>query len=161
MLGRMFGVSLLLCFCFAQLGFSQSQNGSISGQVTDNSGALVPQATVTLVSAERNISSVVKSDADGRYSFPNLQPGSYNLTVDAAGFKSYIQRGIQLLASQAVRIDASLQVGDAATKVEVTADVAQLNLDNGGKQEGIAPSVINQLPLLVAAGTPRNAVQFV
>ena len=61
----------------------------------------------------------------------------------------------------AARIDASLDVGDASTKIEVTADAAQLNYDNGVKQEGVPPQVVNQLPLLVAAGTPRNAVQFI
>jgi hypothetical protein len=103
----------------------------------------------------------VQSDDAGRYSFPNLNPGTYDLGVNANGFRAYVQRGIQLLANQSARIDANLQVGDAATKVEVTAEVAQLNVDNGAKQEGVAPTVINQLPLLVAAGTPRNAVQFI
>ncbi|HVT93053.1 MAG TPA: TonB-dependent receptor [Bryobacteraceae bacterium] len=157
----MYRVLLVLCFAVAQLVFGQSQNGSISGVVTDNSGAVVPQAKVTLVSTERNVTSVVETDSQGRYSFPSLLPATYDLSVDAAGFKGYVQRGILLLANQTSRIDATLQVGDASTKVEVTADVAQLNLDNGTKQEGVAPAVIKQLPLLVAAGTPPNAVQFV
>jgi hypothetical protein len=141
--------------------FAQSQNASLAGQVTDQSGALVPKATVTVTSTERNLSSSVQSDEGGRFSFPNLNPGTYDLTVAASGFKSYAQRGIQLLANQSARIDANLQLGDAATKIEVTADAAQLNVDNGAKQEGVAPTIINQLPLLVSAGTPRNAVQFI
>src|SRR6202035_5538501 len=68
--------------------------------------------------------------------------------------------GIEVLANQPYHVDAGLQVGDASTKVEVTAEAATLNVDNGAKQEGVAPQVINELPLLVAAGTPRNAVQF-
>jgi hypothetical protein len=141
----MYRVLLVLCFAVAQLVFGQSQNGSISGVVTDNSGAVVPQAKVTLVSTERNVTSVVETDSQGRYSFPSLLPATYDLSVDAAGFKGYVQRGILLLANQTSRIDATLQVGDASTKVEVTADVAQLNLDNGTKQEGVAPAVIKQL----------------
>ena len=128
--------------------------------MSDASGAFVPQASVTISSTERQFTLTVKTDNDGRYSFPNLAPGTYDLNIEQAGFKGYGQRGIELVANQAARIDASLQVGDAATKVEVTADVAQLNFDNGSKQEGVPPSIINQLPLLVAAGTPRNAVQF-
>src|SRR5579872_2969558 len=146
---------------FGTAAFAQSQNASLGGQVSDPSGAFVPGASVTVTSTERSISSTVQTDSGGRFSFPNLNPGTYDLSVEAKGFKGYVQRKIELTANQAAHIDARLDVGDAATKVEVVADVAQLNLDNGGKQEGIAPSVINQLPLLVAAGTPRNAVQFV
>jgi hypothetical protein len=146
---------------FAAAAFGQSQNASLGGQVSDATGAFVPQATVTITSTERQLSSTVQSDSDGRFSFPSLLPGTYDLSVEAKGFKGYVQHNIQLLANQSARIDASLQVGDAATKIEVTADVAQLNFDNGAKQEGIAPDVINQLPLLVSAGTPRNAVQFI
>jgi hypothetical protein len=145
----------------AASAFGQSQNASLNGQVQDPSGAFVPNASVTVTSTERGFSSVIKTDSDGRYSFPNLNPGAYDLSVEAAGFKGYVQRKIELTANQTARIDVHIEVGDAATKVEVVADVAQLNTDNGEKQEGVAPAIINELPLLVAAGTPRNAVQFI
>jgi len=77
------------------------------------------------------------------------------------GFKTFIATKIQLLATETRRLDPQLQVGDAATKIEVVADVAQLQVDNGAKQEAVAPTVINQLPLLVSAGTPAHAVQFI
>ncbi len=141
--------------------FAQSQNASLDGQVTDKSGAVVPQADVTVSAAERSQSSTVKTDNDGRFSFPSLAPGSYDLNIAAKGFRTYVQRSIQLLANQSARIDAGLDIGDASTKVEVTADAAQLNYDNGSQQEGVPPQIVNQLPLLVAAGTPRNAVQFI
>jgi hypothetical protein len=150
--------ALLLCSAVA---FCQSQNASISGRVTDASGASVPQATVVLSQTERSLKSTVQTDGEGRYEFGSVAPGSYDLSISAPGFREYVQRGIQLLANQPYRADAGLQVGDAATKVEVTAEAAQINVDNGVKQESIAPQVINELPLLVAAGTPRNAVQFI
>jgi len=146
---------------FAASAFGQSQNAVLGGQVTDPSGSFVPNASVTIKASDRAFTSTVKTDTDGRYLFPNLDPGNYDLTVEAAGFKSYVSTKIQLLATESRRIDAQLQVGDAATKIEVVADVAQLNVDNGAKAEAVAPTVINQLPLLVSAGTPRNAVQFI
>src|SRR5579864_4365316 len=146
---------------FAASAFGQSQNASLGGQVQDASGAFVPNATVTVTSTERGFSSVIKTDSDGRYSFPNLNPGTYDLSVEAAGFKGYVQHKIELSANQTARIDVRIEVGDAATKVEVRADAAQLNYDNGAQQEGVPPQIVNQLPLLVAAGTPRNAVQFI
>ena len=159
MLRKLFCLTGLLLM-LSGLIFAQSQNATLNGTVTDASGGVVPKATVTVTSTVRQLPFTVQTDEGGRYSFPNLETGTYDMTVSAAGFRSYVQHGIELLANQTVRIDAPLQVGDASTKVEVTADVAQLNYDNGAKQEGVAPSVVNQLPLLVAAGTPRNAVQF-
>jgi hypothetical protein len=149
--------ALLLC---ATAAWGQSQNGNLTGQVTDKSGAVIPNATVTLTSTERHISSTIQTDNEGRYSFPNLTPGPYDLNIVANGFKGYVQHGIEIAVNQAARAEAQLEIGDASTKVEVTADVAQLNFDNGAKQEGVAPQIINDLPLLVSAGTPRNALQF-
>ncbi|MFZ0594089.1 MAG: carboxypeptidase-like regulatory domain-containing protein, partial [Bryobacteraceae bacterium] len=156
----------LLCMSAAQLLlaaaiFGQSQNASLDGQVTDKSGASIPQATVTISAAATQLSSTVQTDSSGRFAFPNLAPGSYDLTITANGFRTYVQHDIQLLANQAARIDAGLEVGDAATKIEVKADAALLNYDNGAQQEGVPPQVVNQLPLLVSSGTPRNAVQFI
>src|SRR5580698_2352028 len=133
---RMLVAALVLCTATA---WGQSQNGSLSGQVTDKTGAAIPQATVTLNSTERHIPQTTSTDSEGRYSFPNNPPGTYELTIDAKGFKTYVKTGIELSVSQTARADAQLEVGDAATKVEVTAEVAQLNLDNGAKQEGVAP----------------------
>lgn len=107
--------------------------------MTDKSGAVVPQAAVTISAAERSQRASVQTDNDGRYSFPNLAPGTYELSVAAKGFRSYVQHSIQLLANQSARIDAGLEIGDAATKIEVTADAAQLNYDNGSQQEGVPP----------------------
>src|ERR1700683_396150 len=112
---------LVLCTATA---WGQSQNGSLSGQVTDKTGAAIPQATVTLRAIDRNIPQTSATDSEGRYSFPNNPPGTYELTIDAKGFKTYVKTGIEIAVSQTVRADAQLDVGDASTKVEVTADVA-------------------------------------
>jgi hypothetical protein len=148
---------LLLCFttCWAQ-----SQNSSISGQVTDPSGAVIVGAVVTVTSAERQSTGKVTTAADGRYSFPNLEPGAYELQVEAAGFRTFVQRGITLVANQTVRIDPGLQVGEARQTVEVEANASPLNFDNAVLQEGVSPETINQLPLLVA-GQPRNSAEFI
>jgi len=150
-------ISLLL---FAAAAFAQSQNATLSGTVTDQSGSVVPNATVTCTGSDRQFTSTVKTDSDGRYIFANLQPGTYDLSVEAAGFKTYLSTKILLVIAESRRIDPVLQVGDAAVKVEVSAEVSTINVDNGQKQEGVAPDVVQQLPLLVSAGTPRNAMQF-
>jgi hypothetical protein len=141
--------------------FAQSQNATIDGQVTDKSGAVVPQATVKLTETTRNLTLTTQSDNDGHYSFPNLVPGFYNLSIEASGFKTFSQQNIQVLINQSRRTDATLEVGDASTKVEVNADTAQLNYDTGAQSDSVPPQIVNRLPLLVASGTPRNAAQFV
>src|ERR1700683_1652142 len=90
---------------FAAGAFGQSQNASLGGQVTDPSASFVPNASVTVTSSERQFTSTVKTDSDGRYSFANLAPGSYDLSVEAAGFKGYVQRSILLLATESHHID--------------------------------------------------------
>src|SRR6476469_8779685 len=152
-------IGLLLCLPLA-FAWAQSQTGSVSGLVTDESGAMVPNAIVTVTSSARQINNKVTTANDGRYSFPNLEPGSYDLEITAPGFKGYAQRGISLLANQTVRVDATLSVGEAKQTVEVKAETQQLNFDNAVHQEGIAPETINQLPLVVAGG-PRNSASFI
>src|SRR5215831_11432682 len=141
MLSRMCWKSLITLALASPLMFAQSQNASVNGQVTDKTGAVIPQASVTISAAERQLNSTITTDTEGRYSFPNLAPGSYTLNIEAKGFRTYVQRDLQLLANQSARVDASLDVGDASTKVEVTADAALLNYDNGSQQEGVPPQV--------------------
>lgn len=150
--------SLLL---FSATAFSQSQNAVLNGQVMDASGASLSQASVTVTSDQQQLKTTVQTDEQGRFSFPSLVPGNYDLTVEAKGFNTYVQRGIQLLVNQSVTLPVTMTVGDTSTKIEVTAEAAQLDVDNGTQQEGVPPKVINQLPLLVSGGTPRNAVAFV
>ncbi len=92
----------------AGTGFRAKSKRKLDGQVTDKSGAVIPQATATISAAERQINSTVQTDNAGRFSFPNLAPGSYDLTVSAKGFRTYVQHSIQLLANQSASIDASL-----------------------------------------------------
>lgn len=142
------------------LAFGQSQNATLGGIVTDKSGGVIPNATASLSAAELQTNLSVHTDGQGRFSFPNLAPSTYTLTVTASGFQTSVQNNILLVANQSARVDISLAVGDTTTKVEVQADAAHLNLDSGAQQEGVPPQIIRQLPLLVSAGTPPNAVQF-
>lgn len=140
--------------------WGQSQNSSVSGQVTDASGAVIPNATVTATSTERQSTAKVTTGPDGRYSFPNLEPGAYELQAAATGFRTFVQRGITLVANQTARVDPKLEVGEAIQTVEVEANASPLNFDNAVRQEGVSPETLNQLPLEVA-GNLRNAAQFI
>ena len=95
--------------------WGQSQNSSLSGQVTDQTGAAVPQATVVLDSTERHIPQATSTDNEGRYSFRNNPPGTYELKVEAKGFKTHVKSGIELAVNQASRANVQLEIGDAST----------------------------------------------
>ena len=141
------------------LTFGQSLNSSISGTVTDASGAVVPGAELTLTSVARQISAKSTSGSDGLYSFPNLVPGSYDLKVSAKGFKPLSQKNLAVSVSQNARVDVRLEVGTDVQTIEVQASVTQLNFENASKSEGVNPETINELPLVVSGG-PRNSAQF-
>src|ERR1051326_6835180 len=80
--------------------FAQSQNSSITGTVTDPSGAAVPNAELTLTSLQRNTAAKVTTGADGLFTFPNLEPGSYELKVVAQGFRQAVVRPIPVTINQ-------------------------------------------------------------
>ena len=107
MLSKLFCRFIVVLLVCSAVVFGQSQNASLEGQVTDKSGASVPQATVTISAPDRALGgSTIQSDTEGRFAFPNLLPGTYDLNITAKGFRTYVQHSIQLLANQAARIDA-------------------------------------------------------
>lgn len=120
---------------------------TLSGVVTDATGAVVPQATVTLSSPEEGIKHTFTTDAVGRYLFAQLPPAAYSLTIKARGFEAYQQNGIVLNAAQSVTQDVKLTIGAETTSVTVTADASQLNTDNSNVAADIGARQIVELPL--------------
>ena len=88
------GVLLIVMACASAL--AQDFRALISGVVRDSSGAVVPGATVAMRNVETNLTSTVKSANDGAYSIPQLPLGTYELAVEAPGFKKYTRSGITL-----------------------------------------------------------------
>jgi len=142
------------------LGRAQNINASISGEVTDPSGASVPGATLVLTSKDTGTTASFTSDADGLYTFRNVVPGTYNLKATAKGFEQYVQDGILVRVGFNLRQDVHLQLGTLQEKVEVSANASQLNFENSEHREGISPEIIKTVPLLVS-GSIRSAANFV
>ncbi|HUQ93675.1 MAG TPA: carboxypeptidase-like regulatory domain-containing protein, partial [Bryobacteraceae bacterium] len=97
-------------------------NGTIHGTVTDPSGAAVPNAKVTALLDERGTTRDFTTPAGGDYVFPSLAIGTYTITVEAPGFKSFRRSGVSLTTEQNVRVDVQLQVGNVSESVSVTAE---------------------------------------
>ena len=106
---------------------AQSVYGSLFGTVSDKSGAVIPNATITVTDVAKGTVVTVTSNGSGDYSVPHLIPDVYNLKVVAKGFKPFETQGIQVLADTAPRIDPTLDVGsDTGTTVTVNADAVPL-----------------------------------
>src|SRR6516225_3016289 len=121
--------------------------GSISGAVTDPSGAVIPKAEVTVVEINTNVSRTTVADNQGAYSFLDLPVGSYRLEVKAPGFKSYVQTGIALNANDALKIDTVMQLGETSQSVEVSASTVHIETISTQSGDVIGGSKMESLPL--------------
>jgi hypothetical protein len=109
--------------------------GSISGVVTDPSGAVVPGVTVVATSVSTNVQSSVVTDAKGFYNFPTLAVGTYNVSANQAGFRDYQQSGVKIDANSAVRIDVTMELGAVTNTVSVKSD--SLQVETQSTQNGV------------------------
>ena len=92
--------ALLALFCFSAAVFAQSGNGSLTGQVTDPSGAAIPAATVTLTGPGQS-TKTAQTDEQGRYTFKDLAPGAYSVAISTQGFSTFTKADIQVAQDQA------------------------------------------------------------
>src|ERR1700693_1344603 len=99
---------------------AQTAAGSIVGIVRDHTGNVVPGAQVTVINRATNQSVSATTNSSGYYSFPLLQPALYQITVQAAGFKEFLQDNIQLDVAQTRNVDVGLEVGQVTESVTVT-----------------------------------------
>jgi hypothetical protein len=108
------------------VSFAQSTFGTIVGTVKDSSGALMPGVVITIENIGTAVHRSTTADEAANYSFPNLEPGTYKVTVMAPGFQVAEYTNIQLLARQTIRIDGTLTVATQAETVSVVADAAPI-----------------------------------
>jgi hypothetical protein len=137
----------LLVFAFAASGWSQTSTASISGTVTDSTGAVIVDAKVTAKNLATNIATTTVTNHEGVYSLRFLQVGQYTVTVEAKGFVKTVTKPFVLEAVQEAKVDATLKPGADDTIVEVSADNAVLDTTNGMISTTIPATQINDLPI--------------
>ena len=121
----MFGKSfMVLCaaLVLSAWSFGQVTTGTVSGTIKDNSGSVLPAATVQIRNVDTGISRNVTADARGYYTAPNLSLGQYEITAGLSGFQTGVRRGITLNVGQNAVVDFTLQVGAVTERVEVVAE---------------------------------------
>jgi hypothetical protein len=124
-------VFLILLAWFVPTAAGQSTSGSITGTVTDASGAVIANAEITVINQDTGVTQHVKGGTEGIYHVTDLLPGTYTLQVGAKGFSLLERKGIVLDANRVVNVDVQLTVGAAATKVEVSAVAPVVNTETG------------------------------
>src|ERR1044072_2179959 len=119
----------------------------ITGLVTDTRSAVVPGATVTVVSKGRQTERQTKSNDQGYYRMTSLEPGDYQITVESPGFRVAMRTGLKLDVNQSLRLDFSLEVGQTSEKVEVVGEAPLLESNTAQLGTVVSQEKISDLPL--------------
>jgi hypothetical protein len=137
---------ILATLLWAAAAWGQAST-SLRGVVTDPSGAAIPGATITIVNPSTNATRTTTSSADGTYSFTEVFPGTYTLTVEAGGFQKYQRSGVVLRVSLPATVNVQMKVGSVTQVVSVSGQAPLLNTTNASIGQTMGSTQIEQLPL--------------
>jgi Carboxypeptidase regulatory-like domain len=143
-------VSLLVCLLLVSgMAFAQGvgASGSITGTVTDPSGAVMTNATVTATDAEKGLKRATTTDNNGRYEIPGLLPSIYNVSAEHSGFQTSISKGVTINVGQTTTLDFHMKVSGTAESVEVTTEPPVVDTERGHQAETINQQYIQDLPI--------------
>ncbi len=156
---------VIVCCLIGMIGaFAQSDRGTIAGTVTDNSGAVVPHASVVAVNTENGTEYPVATTDTGNYTIASLRPGTYSVSADAAGFKKTTRTGILVAIATNVRVDVMLEVGSATESLTVTAEAPLLQTEDATQTHTLTGQQVGALPInfgVLSGGYIRSPLTFV
>ena len=124
---------------------------TLVGTVTDGTGAVAPAARVTVVNIETSFRSETQTGSEGNYYVPYLSPGTYQVTVEAAGFKRYVRDGITIRSGETPRVDVVLEVGSATESITVSAASPLLATDTAVAGQILEGQAIADIPTVRSA----------
>jgi hypothetical protein len=136
----------LLALGLAPPTHGQENRASVSGLITDPTGAAVPNASVHVVSVERGTSLATSSNESGRYLIGFIEPGLYNISVEAAGFKRSVREGVRLDTAQKLGLDVALEVGAQSDSVTVTSEAPQLATETAMRGQVVSSKELRDVP---------------
>lgn len=145
---RLIFTGALLGFLFASLSLAQSTFGSITGIVTDQSGAIVPKAQITVTNAGTGAVRETNSGSTGVFNVPNLDIGAYSLRVGAAGFTTYDRAGLNLVSNQVLNVNVELTVGAASSVVEVKDSSPTITTETTDLSGSMGSASVERLPVI-------------
>jgi hypothetical protein len=132
-------IAVAFALLFSSLAIAQQTiTATLSGTVSDNSGAVVSGARITLTAVERGLTRTFTTNDTGEYVFSLLPPATYSMQVEVNGFKTYHQNGVILAAGQSARQSVTLSPGAVSESVTVTTEAPLLNADNANISSDIS-----------------------
>jgi hypothetical protein len=137
---------LTILLCRPSLAPAQDLRASISGTISDPSGAPVPGASVVITDVERGVNIPVVSNQSGRYSSGPLVPGHYTISVEAQGFKKFVRTNILLVLTQQAGVDVALELGAVNQTVNVTTTAPLLETETASRGAIVTPDFVRDLP---------------
>ena len=141
-------VAALMILLFSSMpGYSQVTGATLTGTVTDPSGATVPGAQISVKNNATGVMREVTSDSSGFYTVPNVIPGNYEVTVSAQGFSTAKQSSLSLAVGQQQQLNFSLKVGETSQTVEVTGAAPQIELTSSALTGQVESETVRELPL--------------
>ncbi len=144
---RKFLTTCVIILVLSALGLAQEFRGSISGRITESSGAAVPGAQVIITSTATNTSTNVTTNDSGDYQARYLTPGNYTISVEAKGFKKAMRSNVEVRVGDKLELDLMLEVGAVAETVNVTSDAPLLETNTASAGQVIDRRRISELPL--------------
>lgn len=132
--------------------FSQSDRGTLTGTVTDPTGAVVMGAEVVAVNSQSGAVHKTVTTGTGNFTLPSLPAGGYEVSIEASGFKRYVQKGITIQVAQTARLDATLALGTSAESITITADATLLKTESAEQSTTVNGNSINSLPINFGGG---------
>jgi hypothetical protein len=142
-----FAATLAASLIFAALAASQTPTGNIVGRVTDSTRAAVPGASIKIRNVNTNLTRTAQSQDDGEYTVSNLEPGTYDVVFDKAGFRQVHESGLELQVDQTARMDARLEIGAVSETVEIKADTTLINTETSSRGDVITSRELTEMPL--------------
>src|SRR5450432_4469013 len=142
----------LLAHWGAPSGYSQAVHATLLGTVTDVGGGVVPNAKVTITETNTGVSHTGTANESGNYTFPDVPPGRYTVTVEQSGFKKEVRQNIDVAINSSARVDLQLSPGSVTEVIEVTGAPPLLQTDRADTGRTMEAMMVEELPL----GVNRN-----
>lgn len=139
--------SFFALLLFSATSFAQVDTGTILGTVKDATGAVVPNAKIVLTNKGLGVTQRAETDENGRYIFTPLKTGTYQVEVEAQGFKKAVRSGLGLNIQQQAQVDFNLEAGEINQTVEVTGEAPLLQTTESSVGQSVSGQTINDLPL--------------